>query len=289
MKIALGSAQFGLQYGVSNAFVQVPKKQVQNILDECRRLRVTSIDTAIVYGNCEQLLGMIGVSDFNVVTKLPRYNDPTLAPLAWVEQHVEDSLNRLKLKSLEGIMFHDVGTLKGPEGERLVKAVVKLKERGLINKIGVSIYNPEEINCIFETFSPDIIQAPLNVLDRRIVSSGWLEELRQKDVEVHVRSIFLQGLLLMRREKIPVQFEKWSDLWNDWHSLLEKEKLNPVFVCLNFIKSLTGIDRIIVGVNSCEQITEIVKEWNAAAIKLDTARFSTEDDALINPSKWDNL
>ena len=134
-----------------------------------------------------------------------------------------------------------------------------------------------------------MIQAPLNVIDRRLQTSGWLDRLKDDGVEVHTRSAFLQGLLLMERNKIPQKFSRWSKLWDQWHEKSKNTVVSRIAACLAYPLSLEQVDQVIVGVDSAVQLLEILQ----AAMKVnegpDTSFMCSSDLDLINPSNWNQL
>ena len=131
----------------------------------------------------------------------------------------------------------------------------------------------------------DLVQCPFNLIDRRLVSSGWLKTLKNSGVEVHVRSSFLQGLLLLPRNKIPQNFETWSSLWDLWHVWLEENAVSPIEACLAYALTESNIDQIVVGVDSAKQIQEIIRAMETPLI-YSFPDISSLDDSLINPSNW---
>ena len=209
MKIALGSAQFGMPYGISNHIGKVPDNQVSEILAFASKSNIKIIDTAITYGNSEELLGRFDLKHFKVVTKLPKIPETITDVKAWAEREIYESLNRLKIESLHGLLLHDLDSLFDKDSHQLVTTLETMKTSGLINKLGVSIYNPNDLNRIIDLINLDIVQAPLNLIDRRLLTSRWLEKLKLKGIEVHTRSSFLQGLLLLQPNTIPESLKEY--------------------------------------------------------------------------------
>jgi len=287
MKIALGSAQFGLSYGIANIGGKVGLTEALNIRDVALANNIDTLDTAVAYGNSEDALGSIGVDDFRVVTKLPSIPENIPDIHGWVHAEIKASLKRLKKKSLYGLLMHDPRSLFGKNAHEIVGALEALKETGIVRKIGVSVYNPADLEGISRIMSLDLVQAPLNVVDRRLITSGWLEKLSNSDVEVHTRSSFLQGLLLLSRDKIPKKLERWSALWDFWHCEHIKRDLNPVKECLSFVMSFSQVDRVIVGVETASQLQEIITLVNSTNISTDWSPMACDDEDLINPSNWD--
>ena len=132
----------------------------------------------------------------------------------------------------------------------------------------------------------DIVQAPLNIVDRRLVVSGWLSRLHSEEIEIHTRSVFLQGLLLMPRNKIPKIFDRWFRAWDQWSLELEKNNLSAVEACLLYPLSLPEIDRVIIGVDNVNQLNDIINKSKSQQSQIDWSFMISNDQALINPTNW---
>lgn len=285
MRIALGTAQFGLPYGIANQSGQVAYDEIESILGEARSAGLDTLDTAINYGACEQRLGEIGIGHWRVVTKLPAVPDDCPDISGWVRSNVAGSMGRLKIKRLYGLLLHRPQQLLSPAGDDLYRAMVALKNEFKVEKIGVSIYDPEELDTLWPRFRFDLVQAPHNVMDRRIATSGWLARLHEAGTEVHVRSVFLQGLLLVKQEDRPAAFNRWQPLWDRWHCWLADEHLTPLQGCLGFALSKPEIDRVVVGVDSVRHLREILACIDMPNLMPPISLLS-EDPDLINPSRW---
>ncbi|MDB4110551.1 aldo/keto reductase [Amylibacter sp.] len=286
MKIALGTAQFGLSYGVANIAGKVGVTEALKIRDVALSNNVDTVDTAVAYGNSEDTLGLMGVDSFKVVTKLPAIPENITDIHGWVHAEIKASLKRLKKETLYGLLMHDPRSLFGNNAHEIVNALETFKALGIVSKIGVSVYNPTDLESISRIMNLDLVQAPLNVVDRRLITSGWLEILANSGVEVHTRSSFLQGLLLLPRDKIPKKFETWSALWDFWHYELIKKDLNPLDECLRYVMSVSQVDRVIVGVETASQFGEIINAVNSPNISTDWSPIACDDENLINPSNW---
>lgn len=287
MKLALGTVQFGLAYGVANTGGQVALSEAKRILDLARNSGIDMLDTATEYGESESTLGKSGVGPFKVVTKLPAQIDEEKHIATWVEQCAKASLKRLGIESAYGLLLHRSEQLTASSGKYLLSAVDALKAAGLVRKFGVSIYDPSELDAVTQVRMPDIVQAPINVFDRRLMTSGWLQKLHDSGVEVHARSAFLQGLLLMPRNKIPEKFKSWATLFDRWHTWLGDHSADPLVVSLAAVSDPL-IDRVVVGVDSLDQLLKIVQ----AAERTNTESYpdlNCDDLRLIKPSNWDTL
>ena len=255
------------------------------ILRYAREIGIDTLDTAIAYGVSEQLLGRIGVRDWKVISKLPTVPESCADVRGWVRSSVLRSVERTGVPRLHGILLHRSRELLASHGDALGRAMLALRNEGVVAKIGVSIYDPEELDAIGSRLPLDIVQAPLNVLDRRIISSGWLARLRDKGTEVHARSVFLQGLLLMNSVERPVVFDRWQVLWHRWEQWLRDLALDPLQACLGFALSQSGVSHVVVGVVSASQLREIAT-CLAAPSAVPPADIACVDPDLINPSRW---
>lgn len=285
-RIALGTAQILEGYGVSRSAASIGKGQMESLLQLCESSGVNTIDTAPVYGEAESILGEQMLSSFKVVTKLSGRPRSSLDITDWVEHEVFSSLKRLSISSLYGLLIHDPEVVLNADGPAIIDCMKRLKDDGFINKIGISIYNPDELTRITPLFMPDIVQAPVNLIDRSLERSGWLEKLKSNDVEIHARSIFLQGLLLLKRKEIPSFAHGWDDIWNLWHDFISGSEHGPVELCLAYPLSLIGLDKIIIGTESIDQFSEILALPVLSHINEDLEWLTSFDDRLINPSKW---
>ncbi len=289
MRLALGTAQFGQAYGVANQEGQVSCNEIKSIINFCKNIDINTIDTAINYGNSEKLLGEIGVNDFQVITKIPSIPDSCPNIRSWLSDQVELSLNRLNLSSLYGIMLHKPEQLFGSQGSELLQSLIDQKELGKVQKLGVSIYDPYELTNILSIYHFGIIQCPFNLVDRRLVTTGWLDKLKKEDIEIHTRSCFLQGLLAMPRGDLPEKFNKWEGLWDQWHNWLNDNSFSAIEACLNFIKSYDAIDKVVVGVDNLNQLEQIVEANRKKNHQEFFPDISSDDIDLINPSNWSAL
>ena len=284
-KIALGSANFGQSYGIANHGGRLAQHEVELILKEAWSSGVQYLDTASAYGESEAVLGQAGVSGWRVVTKLPPMPLGTVDPAGWVLDTVRTSLRRLGLQSLDGLLLHKPSDLLGYHGTHLFKGLQESKEAGLAARIGISIYDPEELDSIIPLYPIDIVQAPFNVLDRRIEQSGWLEKLHDMGVEIQARSAFLQGLLLMTKEERPSNFSRWNRVWDAWHTWLEDNGLTALEACLAFVMECPNIKQVVLGMDSKRHLREILFACRSTKV-LPAAFFASKDLDLIKPSRW---
>jgi hypothetical protein len=287
-RLALGTVQFGLDYGVANSGGRVTFEDARNIIRQAELNGVDTLDTAIAYGTTETTLGHVGVEGWRVITKLPALPADCQGVGAWVTAQIEQAMSRLGVRQLQGVLLHRPDDLLGENGSSLVRALEGLKADGLTRQIGVSVYAPEQLEKLTAIMALDLVQTPLNILDRRLIASGWASRLKDSGTEVHVRSAFLQGLLLMPSDQRPVKFSLWSDIWIEWSRWLERTGLTPLQACLAYVLGVAEVDRVVVGVDSRVQLNQIFIASKAVLPSLPDWPQPI-DMKLINPSLWSQL
>jgi len=284
-RIALGTAQFGMPYGIANSSGQVTPEEVGRILRKAKECGISTLDTAVVYGESEKVLGAAGVEDFNVISKLPPLPKEDINVAAWVDGHVEQSLDRLRLSRLDGLLLHRPEDLQGRQGVVLSNVLRSLKEDGRVGKMGISIYEIAEVEPAMQVMEIDMVQAPFNLVGRQLSDSGLLDRLALDGIEVHVRSVFLQGLLLLPIHQLCEKFPVWEDLWAVWDDWLKKTATTPAQACLNFVRSFKSIHRIVLGVDSLSQLNELLA-YQDPQETISFPNIACADADLVNPARW---
>lgn len=286
MKLALGTVQFGQDYGIANTSGRTPVDEAARVLGDAWQAGIDMLDTAAAYGQSEQVLGQIGVGRWKVISKVPPVPGDAEDGRAWVRDHVRRSLETLKVRRLEGLLLHRASDLLGPHGDEIVAGLREAREQGLVGKIGYSIYAPQSLVELTRVMQPDLVQAPFSVMDQRLVRSGWLARLADAGVEVHARSIFLQGLLLMRPGQRPVFFDQWQALWARWDALVAAHGGSALSVCLGFAAGQPGLSRLVVGVEHQGHLQQLLAAWQDAVPVSMAHEVSCEDPQLIEPVNW---
>lgn len=278
MRLALGTVQFGLAYGISNSAGEVADDELDTILALARKLGVDTLDTAQAYGKAEARLGMHSTNDFQLSTKLAPGIDAKD-----VDSYVESSLQRLGRPRLDGLLLHR----SQDASPALFEALATLQQEGKVGKTGVSVYAPEELALWLEQGYPlELVQLPANLLDQRFLRAGWLDRLQAMGCEIHVRSLFLQGLLLMQPALRPAYFDAFReplsrlDGWRPHLSALHK--------ALALIPALPQVNRFVVGVCHAHELAAIASAYTHLhpAQDADLAALACDEPALINPAMW---
>ena len=288
MRLALGTVQFGQSYGVANKVGQVPAAEAKAILEYAASNGIGMLDTAIGYGDSEQRLGEIGISDWQVVSKIPAVPDGCGDIGDWVIKSVQGSLQRLGIRSLYAVLLHKPQQLLGADGDQIYAGLQQLTEYGLVQKIGVSIYDPAELDDLFRGYEFDVVQAPFNLLDRRLIDSGWMGRLATRGAELHVRSIFLQGLLLMPPGDRPAKFNRWQVHWSAYDAWLRSAEVTPLQACLRYSLSFPEVARVIVGIETTGQLQAIL-EATGGLLPAPPSDLQAHDCDFLNPSVWATL
>ena len=289
MKLTLGTVQFGLNYGISNSSGQTDIREAEKIIQMAYDSGVRTLDTAIDYGNSEEVLGQCDVKAFKISTKLPKFPEKLENIDIWIEKQVLGSIRRLKVDSIETLMLHrsiDCLKLTNPLVERKLDDLIA---GGLVKNIGVSLYDPSEIKRLINAQNISVVQVPKNVFDIRFEHDDVKDFFKDRNYTVDARSIFLQGLLLIEYNDLPLQFIKWSSSFEKWHKWLLENKLSPLQGCLVYASMLKDIEHIVIGINQPEQFSEIIeitKEIYMNKMEQRMQDFSVYDESLINPSKW---
>jgi aryl-alcohol dehydrogenase-like predicted oxidoreductase len=194
-------------------------------------------------------------------------------------------MKKLKAKSLYCFHIHNSKYLLEKDGEQIYKGLKLAKTKGLIKKIGVSIYTIKELNKILSKFKIDLVLLPFNIFDQRTIKLNTLQKLKKLGIEIHTRSTFLQGLLTMNKKDIPSKFVKYNKYFDNWENISKKLKKSKVEICLQYALSNPYIDKVILGVDSSSQFKELISMSNYINFNPNKIDASKEID-LINPSKW---
>ncbi len=292
MKLALGTVQFGMPYGVANRSGQPADAEVREILRRALMAGVDVLDTASLYGDSESVLGrcMPQGHVFRIVTKTPKFAAQS-APLAVASLNdaFEGSCLRLCRQNLYGLLIHDADDLLGANGGALWQAMLDLRSAGRVERIGSSVYTGQQIDALLERYEPDLIQLPLSLLDQRLVKGGQLERLAQRRVEVHARSALLQGTLLMTETDLPAHLSALRPFLRQLTIRADSLGLTRVEAALRYVANLPEIFAVVCGVDSPWQLDELVAalRTNSPALSpADVAACACADPRLVDPSQW---
>jgi len=282
-RIVLGGAQLGLPYGILNGGETLSSEEVARILDTAVGHGIDSIDTAIAYGQSESVIGETAQNRFNIISKLPPLPSEVSNVSEWVHMQVDASLARLNCKSLDALLLHRPQDLVEQHGPELYAAISSLKIKKIIQRFGISIYAPDELDGIIGKFDIDVVQAPLNVFDRRIL--GVIDQLTARNIEVHVRSVFLQGVLIASPKDRPQRFQPWSEHFSRFDTWVHSTGVSAMACCLAFALQQTGVAKLVIGTTSAESLTEIMNSIPNMHLEV-PADLQSSIEQLIDPRVW---
>lgn len=282
MKITLGTVQFGIQYGISNTHGVPSDSELESIFSVASELGIKQLDTAKAYGNAEERIGQLSNSKFDIITKFPNIASKEDLGLA-----LSESLQKLNVSSIYGYLAHNADVLI--QNPSLWEVLLEAKKEGKIKKIGYSLYTPEQLvrlldlNCI-----PDLVQLPYSILDRKFEKQ--LSILKQLGTEVHVRSVFLQGLYFMNPNKLPEKLQPLRDSLLELKKLCIESNVSVGEVALNYVISNPNIDKLVIGIETAEQLREninLVTNWKSNKVLFSKIEaIEIKDKSLLNPVNW---
>lgn len=290
-RIGLGTVQFGMDYGVSNCAGRPHESDVAAILEKAIGAGMRYLDTAAGYGEAEVLIGrhLSRGHRMRIVTKTPSSNDLIFRKKhrQWLIDEIEASCERLRIERLYGVLLHNASDLAKDGSEQLIAALHEVKSRGWVERIGVSVYDADELAVAENCFCPELVQLPLNALDRRFVAAGRLDRLKASGAEVHARSVFLQGLLLMEPASVPNSLAPVRTAICSLRERWTAQHLSPVAGCLQVVLSHPEIDVAIVGVNRLSELNEIEAAITQIADRpMDFELPAMPDPIYLDPRRW---
>ncbi len=274
MKLGLGTVQFGQAYGVSNRRGQVPHDEACDILGRAAQAGVRVLDTAANYGEAEAVLARQDTAPFRIVTKTASVRDGVEAVVARARQ----SADMLKADTL---LVHAASDL---EDAALWPALQRLKREGVFQRIGISAYAADDPGSLAERYQPDVMQLAVSMLDQRLIRDGTLAQLKARNVEIHARSIFLQGLLFM--ETLPEKLRPAAPALTVIKDEIAKAGSTPLAAALGFVLSRPEIDVALVGVTRLMEMDEILEAAARPLPVLDWRTLALEDETALTPSRW---
>lgn len=290
MKYVLGTAQFGLDYGISNNEGKISSSVIQEILEGAIEYGVDYLDTANVYGDAEKRIGEFFelTKQFKLITKTAhtKINSNFKENISLINDELENSLSKMKRDSVDVLLVHNAKEILSIDGSEIFQSLIGIKKSGLAKKIGVSVYNLEELRQVNAKYSVDVIQFPLNVFNQSFCESGILSELNIQGIELHARSVFLQGILLMDTSNLDNYFDSIKNIHSSYQEVLFQKKLSLVQGALNYVKQVNELDAVIFGVQNSKQLIEIIDALESKLTDINYKNFIINDESITNPSMW---
>lgn len=299
-RITLGTVQIGLEYGIANKTGKPAQASALEMLDYAWKNGINSFDTAPAYGNSETIIGTFvssylkDIDNLIITSKLPGI--PDIESISKdilyerVKNHVNQSLSALKIKNIPVYLLHKPNDLFSSKNT-LIECLTRIKNEGLIGKIGVSIYEPWEVELALNYKELEAIQIPINVLDHRLINSGLLDRLKKRNFVVFARSVYLQGLFMLDPENIPKYLEPAKKHIRKLRELCTQYQLDMDALCFLFVRDLPAITSVVIGAEKLGQVERNISLLNQPPIpdllkKEIMENFKTIPENIVNPSKW---
>ncbi|MDA7665943.1 aldo/keto reductase [Verrucomicrobia bacterium] len=278
-KIALGSVQFGMDYGISNKNGRTSFAEVSKIIKYARDMGICTIDTSSLYGTSETVLGSQNLDRFKLISKFPFVKNNRE-----IKGQLAASLHNLKLNNIYGFLAHRPSCLL--ENSTIWQTLIELKNQNLIKKIGFSVYTPVELMKLIDSgFFPDLVQLPYNLVDKRF--SNLIDELALNNVEIHTRSAYLQGLFFRNPQELPSYFDPIKEILSKLHDKFETTGDLAIFLLKHCIDN-NNIHNVVIGLNNLQQLKDTIANYNENISSFNLG-FDCADKALlniINPANW---
>ena len=284
MKLAIGTAQLGMKYGVSGNgnFSQVKTKK---LLDYAVSKQLYTIDTSPGYGKAHSRIGKCNLKELKIITKLPKINFNHTSLKSQIRKRIINYMEALRCTKIYCLLLHNPSDLFSKNGDEIYQSLKLLKEEGLIEKFGVSTYDILELNSIIDNFKIDIVQHPVNIIDRRVIQSDLIKKVKKNSIEFHSRSIFLQGLLLSDINKLKNNFIPFKQDIQKVQEFALQSNQSIQEICFNFILNIKDITKVIIGIDDLVQLKELVEIERKAKI-IDIPEFEITNKLIIDPRKW---
>ena len=284
VSLCIGTAQFGMRYGITNTKGKVREEEVEKIFKLAAKNGLKYIDTAQAYGQAEEIIGKMWPT--NIEKKIISKMLPDSSLEEW-EVNLISSMQKLKTNKLNGFLIHRAENLKGYKGSQLMRWMQSIKEKGLVDRVGVSIYDEEELEGL-PLNEIQLVQLPLSVYDQRMIKSGVIQKLSDEGIAVHARSVLLQGLLVQEAKNWPTWIS--DDLKKhhmSWMKALSDKGSNLLEGALEFVKYCEGIEAVLIGVLTANEMQQIIKVWKSKK-KHDgeNMAWSWQNMSELDPRKW---
>jgi len=281
VKIALGTVQWGLEYGISNTNGIPSKNELNSIFSIANKAEIGMFDTAVQYGNAEKRLGENTTSNSNIVTKIGSFSESNC-----LEDQLDSSFKNLQRENIYACLFHNSNELY--ENKHLWKELIAYKKAGKIKKIGYSLYAPLElITLLEEGLVPDLVQVPYSILDRKF--EPYFELLKEKGVEIHVRSVFLQGLYFMPIEELDPIYADIRQSLKSVQLIRERNDLSVLELAFCYVAQNKFIDYVVLGIETAQQLEQVIlaseKKLSQKTIE-EIKLIQLENKAILNPVNW---
>jgi aryl-alcohol dehydrogenase-like predicted oxidoreductase len=284
-ELILGTVQFGLDYGITNSQGQLADDDVVSMLQAAHTGGVSTFDTAADYGDSQHRLGKLwpGEDTANFITK---FSLPLDGADASAENLYLNSMHTLRVSRLAGLLFHKQSDLLDRRLEQTLDIMRNARADGAVRHIGVSVYNLSDLREALEVFPDlDLVQLPANVLDLDLLHSDEVTTLKQHGCQVHVRSIFLQGILLAEPSTLPTFFKALVGPLTMLKEVAESLGVTVLDVLVSMMKRDPLVDALVIGATGVGELNSILGAWNSE-IALPRFELPAVPSRVLDPREW---
>ena len=283
-KIILGTANFQNVYGIRKKIIK--KKEIKSILKNAKKYNIKYLDTASNYGQSESILGKSKINNFEIISKLPEINRNEKKIKLSLYKKLRETLQKTNKNYLYGYLVHEPKDLLTKNGKIIIRTLNEFKKKKLIKKIGISVYDVDDLKKIIKFFKPDIVQLPINILNQSFLRKNYLQKLKNIGIEIHARSIFLQGLLIgdnYKKFKFKKELKKKIDKIDFF---CKKKSISRIQFLVNFIDQIYEVDKIVIGVDNTDQLKKIIYTLNILIPIKSFTTLAEKDKRIIDPRLW---
>lgn len=300
-KITLGTAQLGLDYGISNINGKPNLESSFNILNYAWENNINSYDTSPAYGNSEEIIGSFfsnnitkGKENLVIISKMPaikRYEEPTFDNVyRFIKNQINQSINKLKINKIPIYLLHHAHDIYFKDGI-VIECLSQIKKEEKIGRFGISAYNPKEVEASLEFKNIDVIQVPINIFDLRLITRGLLKKLKKKNYLIFARSIYLQGLFFIHPKRLLKNMGIAIKPINKLIQLINEYNIDIAQLAFSFVRDLSEITSLVIGAEKKEQIANNLRILKSSPLSYEIRKriieeFSELPEKLINPSLW---
>lgn len=275
----IGSANFTQKYGINSS--KINYTEIRKIFDLAKNNNIYRFDSAKSYLKYDSIFKK-KEKKFKFSTKI--IFDRRWISLEYCQKQLQEHFKSFNTNKVETLLFHDTKILLTKNGIKIFKNLELLKKKNYFKKIGFSTYDTKYLNYIISNYNFDAVQYPYNILNKSLITSGWYDILKNKGIEIHIRSIFLQGLLVNKFFCNKKYFKQWQNYFSEWYKNLENNNISPIDYCLSDLLNY-DFDKIIVGINNSKNLEEIINFKDIRKYN-NIMNFKISDKKLIDPRKW---
>lgn len=282
MQFVIGTAQFAGKYGLNPLKKKINTNYLNKVYFFAKKNKINILDTAQSYKDVEKIIGKSKLSNLEIITKFNIRNNSTIKSLYL---DFEKSLKNLNKKKIYGLLLHNPWSVTKKKINIIKIFFNRITKEKLVKKIGISIYDKKDLYKVHKYLKLDIVQLPLNILNRQLYKDKTIDFLKKNKIEIYVRSVFLQGLLTSTKKNI--KFSKWSNLFDKWEKITSKKTHLKIYYAIKFVQDLSGLKNFIIGFDDLHQLKSIItssKKINKLPHEL--KNFFSKEKKLIDPRKW---